>query len=227
MPGQDHAGPCNREIAGVRLSSHIHALLQVYKSAAQPALPLTLTCVTVLLSHQAALKTFDDDHNGSLDHDEFERFAKSLMKSGGWGVEAGAGSTHSNQQDVVAAELGSIHVIGGCRAAAAPGRRKNALHGCSWLKQAEAMQSSLTYGIGCARACIADPIQVKAEGGAASCVVSWPPATCTAVGAWHQSNDITLLTYLFTGLPLSHPLLLCAVVQALICSLLAWARMQC
>lgn len=32
---------------------------------------------------QAALKAFDDDHNGSLDHNEFERFAKSLMKSGG------------------------------------------------------------------------------------------------------------------------------------------------
>jgi hypothetical protein len=34
---------------------------------------------------QAALKAFDDDHNGSLDKGEFERFAKSLMKSGGWG----------------------------------------------------------------------------------------------------------------------------------------------
>jgi hypothetical protein len=32
---------------------------------------------------QAALKAFDDDHNGSLDQGEFERFAKSLMKSGG------------------------------------------------------------------------------------------------------------------------------------------------
>lgn len=31
---------------------------------------------------QAALKEFDTDHNGSLDHKEFERFAKSLMKSG-------------------------------------------------------------------------------------------------------------------------------------------------
>lgn len=32
---------------------------------------------------QAALKAFDDDHNGALDNDEFERFAKSLIKSGG------------------------------------------------------------------------------------------------------------------------------------------------
>eukprot|EP00878_Enallax_costatus_P006262 GHUV01006565.1.p1 GENE.GHUV01006565.1~~GHUV01006565.1.p1 ORF type:complete len:155 (+),score=51.12 GHUV01006565.1:143-607(+) len=31
---------------------------------------------------QAALKAFDDDHNGSLDQKEFERFSKSLMKSG-------------------------------------------------------------------------------------------------------------------------------------------------
>lgn len=28
------------------------------------------------------MKAFDDDHNGSLDQQEFERFAKSLMKSG-------------------------------------------------------------------------------------------------------------------------------------------------
>jgi len=31
---------------------------------------------------QAALKAFDDDHNGALDEPEFERFAKSLMKTG-------------------------------------------------------------------------------------------------------------------------------------------------
>lgn len=31
---------------------------------------------------QAALKAFDDDHNGSLDQPEFERFAKSLMSTG-------------------------------------------------------------------------------------------------------------------------------------------------
>lgn len=31
---------------------------------------------------QVALKAFDDDHNGALDQGEFERFAKSLMKSG-------------------------------------------------------------------------------------------------------------------------------------------------
>uniref|UniRef100_A0A383V315 EF-hand domain-containing protein n=1 Tax=Tetradesmus obliquus TaxID=3088 RepID=A0A383V315_TETOB len=31
---------------------------------------------------QAALKSFDDDHNGALDDREFERFAKSLMSTG-------------------------------------------------------------------------------------------------------------------------------------------------
>eukprot|EP00882_Tetradesmus_deserticola_P007172 GHRQ01007551.1.p1 GENE.GHRQ01007551.1~~GHRQ01007551.1.p1 ORF type:complete len:155 (+),score=53.73 GHRQ01007551.1:275-739(+) len=31
---------------------------------------------------QAALKSFDDDHNGALDAAEFERFAKSLMSTG-------------------------------------------------------------------------------------------------------------------------------------------------
>jgi hypothetical protein len=36
----------------------------------------------VLLPRQAALKSFDDDHNGALDEAEFERFAKSLMSTG-------------------------------------------------------------------------------------------------------------------------------------------------
>lgn len=40
------------------------------------------TAVLIVLSIQAALKAFDDDHNGALDEPEFERFAKSLMKSG-------------------------------------------------------------------------------------------------------------------------------------------------
>lgn len=31
---------------------------------------------------QAALKAFDDDRNGALDAGEFERFAKSLMRTG-------------------------------------------------------------------------------------------------------------------------------------------------
>jgi hypothetical protein len=79
---QDHPGPCYTEIADVSLSAHMQATLELLESAAH--LARSLTCATVLLSHhvQAALKAFDDDHNGSLDHDEFERFAKSLMKSG-------------------------------------------------------------------------------------------------------------------------------------------------
>jgi hypothetical protein len=36
----------------------------------------------VLRPTQAALKSFDDDHNGALDEPEFERFAKSLMSTG-------------------------------------------------------------------------------------------------------------------------------------------------
>jgi hypothetical protein len=39
-------------------------------------------CQRVLLPRQAALKSFDDDHNGALDEAEFERFAKSLMSTG-------------------------------------------------------------------------------------------------------------------------------------------------
>jgi hypothetical protein len=31
---------------------------------------------------QAALKAFDDDHNGALDQPEFERFARSFIKGG-------------------------------------------------------------------------------------------------------------------------------------------------
>jgi hypothetical protein len=50
-------------------------------------LPLLLHAVVLLLSThvlppQAALKSFDDDHNGALDQAEFERFAKSLMSTG-------------------------------------------------------------------------------------------------------------------------------------------------
>jgi len=48
-------------------------------------------CVHGCVLCQAALKAFDDDHNGALDEPEFERFAKSLMKSGkgGWLPPAG------------------------------------------------------------------------------------------------------------------------------------------
>eukprot|EP00882_Tetradesmus_deserticola_P007803 GHRQ01008214.1.p2 GENE.GHRQ01008214.1~~GHRQ01008214.1.p2 ORF type:complete len:114 (+),score=52.76 GHRQ01008214.1:275-616(+) len=39
---------------------------------------------------QAALKSFDDDHNGALDAAEFERFAKSLMSTGAAATQAAA-----------------------------------------------------------------------------------------------------------------------------------------
>jgi Ca2+-binding EF-hand superfamily protein len=46
----------------------------------------------MLLRPQAALKSFDDDHNGALDEGEFERFAKSLMSTG-----APAAHSHTQQ----------------------------------------------------------------------------------------------------------------------------------
>jgi Ca2+-binding EF-hand superfamily protein len=36
---------------------------------------------------QQSLRAFDDNHNGALDPDEFERFAKSLMNAGELDIE--------------------------------------------------------------------------------------------------------------------------------------------
>ena len=47
-----------------------------------PAVSVACNTVCCVCALQAALRAFDDDHNGALDQAEFERFAKSLMKTG-------------------------------------------------------------------------------------------------------------------------------------------------
>lgn len=56
-------------------------------------------CLAGCVLCQAALKAFDDDHNGALDEPEFERFAKSLMKSGK-GQEGGGEGAGCHQETI-------------------------------------------------------------------------------------------------------------------------------
>lgn len=85
-PGGQHAAGCTGMSAHLFFRSS-HALPTPCACAVNACLLTGYQCCycCCLPPAQAALKSFDDDHNGALDEREFERFAKSLMSTGAAG----------------------------------------------------------------------------------------------------------------------------------------------